>query len=62
MTIGKLVKVDREYTVTICDNGYTLVISGRDREDNWANARIVCIEMDELIDLMKQINNTQLND
>lgn len=62
MSIGKLVKVDREYTITICDNGYTLAANGRDSDDNWANARFVCTEMDELMDLMKKINNTPLND
>ena len=62
MALGKLVKVDREYTITICDNGYTLSANGRTSDDDWSNARFVCTEMDELIDLMKQINNTPLND
>ena len=62
MAIGKLVKIDREYTVTICDNGYTLSANGRDSEDNWVNSRFVCTTEEELFDLAGKLNNTPLND
>ena len=44
----KLSKVDEQFTVYMYDNGYMFEISGRDSEDDWATAKIMCNSMDEI--------------
>lgn len=50
----KLVKVNDNFNVYMYDNGYMLEISGRDDNENWATAKILCKDLDALIDLIKE--------
>lgn len=50
----KLSKVDESFTVNMYDNGYMFEISGRDSDDEWATAKIMCTTMDEIADLAKE--------
>ena len=38
----KLSKVDESFTVYMYDNGYMFDVSGRDAEEEWASAKIMC--------------------
>lgn len=50
----KLSKVDESFTVYMYDNGYMFEISGRDAEDDWATAKIMCANMDEIAELAQE--------
>lgn len=50
----KLSKVDESFTVNMYENGYMFEISGRDSEDDWATAKIVCHTMTELVELFEE--------
>jgi hypothetical protein len=50
----KLAKVNDYYSVNMYDNGFMLEISGRDHSDEWANAKIVANDVDELVELIKE--------
>ena len=50
----KLAKVIDHYSVNMYDNGFMLEISGRDHSDEWANAKIVANDIDELVELIKE--------
>jgi hypothetical protein len=50
----KLVKVDESFTVNMYDNGLMFEISGRDADDEWSSAKILCTNNDELFDLIKE--------
>ena len=50
----KLVKVNDNFNVYMYDNGYMLEISGRNENEDWATAKILCKDMDALIDLIKE--------
>ena len=50
----KLFKVDDSFTVHMYDNGYMFEISGRDQEDDWASAKIMCASIDEVAELAKE--------
>lgn len=50
----KLAKVDEQFTVYMYDNGYMFEISGRDSEDDWATAKIMCTNMDEIAELAQE--------
>ena len=50
----KLSKVDESFTVYMYDNGYMFDVSGRDEEEEWASAKIMCTSMDEIAALAKE--------
>jgi hypothetical protein len=50
----KLAKVNDHYSVNMYDNGFMLEISGRDHSDEWANAKIVANDIDELVELIRE--------
>jgi hypothetical protein len=55
MDIGsKLDKVDESITIQMYDNGFVFEISGRDSSDDWASAKIVCANIDEVMTLVKE--------
>jgi hypothetical protein len=50
----KLVKVDDSFTVHMYDNGFMFDIGGRDADDEWTSARIMCEGIDQVADLVKE--------
>lgn len=51
----KLSKVNESFTINMYDNGYMLETSGRDNNDNWANAKIMVPTVEELCELVKEV-------
>lgn len=45
----KLAKGGDSFTVNIYDNGFMVEISGRNSEDDWATAKIMCNTTEDLI-------------
>jgi hypothetical protein len=45
----KLTKVSDSFTVNMYDNGFMVEIGGRDKEDDWKTAKILCNTLDDLI-------------
>ncbi len=43
------------------DNGYMVELSGRDKDDEWPTKKIICKDLDEVIDLLKQAQTLPLN-
>jgi hypothetical protein len=50
----KLTKVDDAFTVHMYDNGYMFDISGRNSDDEWASAKIMCSTNEELCELVNE--------
>lgn len=50
----KLSKVDESFSVYMYDNGFMFDISGRNLEDEWASAKIMCTNIDEIAELAKE--------
>lgn len=50
----KLEKVNDNFSVYMYDNGFMLEISGRSEDGEWSTAKILCKDMDELIDLINE--------
>lgn len=50
----KLSKVDESFTVHMYDNGFMFDINGRDADDEWAGAKIMCTNMDEIAALANE--------
>ena len=50
----KLAKVNESFTVNMYDNGFMFEIGGRDKDDEWKNAKIMVQSVDELVALVKE--------
>jgi hypothetical protein len=50
----KLAKVNDNFSVNMYDNGYMLEIGGRNKDDDWATAKIMCNSIEELTTLIKE--------
>jgi hypothetical protein len=50
----KLSKVNDNFTVNMYDNGFMLEIGGRNKDDDWANAKIMCNSVEELVALIQE--------
>ncbi len=55
----KLSKVDESFTVNMYDNGYMFEIGGRDTDDDWATAKIMCASIDEVLVLAKEASEME---
>jgi hypothetical protein len=53
----KLSKIGDSFTINVYDNGYMLEASGRDHEDNWKTAKILCNTQDQLVALVSEAIN-----
>jgi hypothetical protein len=53
--ITKLAKVGDSFSVNMYDNGFAVEISGRNKKDDWATAKVVCTTLDELVELVKEL-------
>ena len=55
----KLSKIDEDVTVTFADNGFIITAQGRDEEDDWTNAKIVCNTLDEVVALLDEASKME---
>lgn len=53
----KLSKVDNSFTINMYDNGFMVKVGGRNSEDDWANAKIMVTNVDDLLALVKEVAN-----
>ena len=51
---SKLEKVNDNFSVNMYDNGYMFEMGGRNEDDDWVTAKIVCNNIDELVALIKE--------
>ena len=53
--IDHFAKVNDNYTITNCHNGYVVDVAGQDGDDNWINAKFVFKTLDELKDVVQDL-------
>ena len=51
---SKLDKVNDSFSVNMYDNGYMFEMGGRNDDEDWVTAKIVCNNIDELVALIKE--------
>ena len=59
---NKLKKVNEELNIYRYDNGYAVKLSGKKNEDDWADVKIVCKTLDEVIELIKEFSEMEIAD
>lgn len=55
----KLTKANDSFTVNIYDNGYMLEISGRNKSDDWATAKIMCPTLKDLMAIITEASEME---
>jgi len=53
----KLEKVNDSFSVNLYDNGFMFEMGGRDEDENWVTAKIVCHTLDEFVALIKEASD-----
>jgi hypothetical protein len=53
----KLSKCGDSLTVNMYDNGYMVEVSGRDDENDWKSAKIMCSTLDEVYAVISEAAN-----
>jgi hypothetical protein len=60
--LKKLTKVSESFTINRYDNGFMIEVSGKDTENDWKTAKIMCATQDELIEVIKEALSMELDD
>lgn len=50
----KLAKCGDSLTINMYDNGFMVEVSGRDSDDDWKTAKILCPTLDEVYAVIKE--------
>ena len=59
--LNKLAKVNESISINRYDNGFMVEVSGRDSENDWKTAKILCNTEDEMIAVVKEWNSKELD-
>ena len=57
----KLDKVNESITINRYDNGFMVEVGGRDKENDWKSAKILCNTEAEMLDVIKEWNSMELD-
>jgi hypothetical protein len=60
--LKKLSKVSESFTINRYDNGFMIEVGGRDQENDWKTAKVMCATQDELIEVIKEALSMELDD
>lgn len=59
--LTKLAKVNDSFSVNRYDNGWMVEVGGRDDDNDWKTAKVLCNTEEELIALIKEYNTMELD-
>jgi hypothetical protein len=59
--LGKLTRVSENITINRYDNGWMVEVAGRNKKEDWANAKILCNTEEEVIALIKEYNSMDVD-
>ena len=59
--LTKLAKVSDSFSVNRYDNGFMFEVSGRDKENDWKSAKILCNTEAELLAVIQECNKMELD-
>ena len=59
--LSKLAKVNESITVNRYDNGFMVEVSGRDDENDWKTAKVLCSSEAEMIAVIQEWNSMDLD-
>jgi hypothetical protein len=59
--LNKLEKVNESITINRYDNGFMVEVGGRDKENDWKSAKILCTTEAEMLDVVKEWNAMEID-
>lgn len=59
--LAKLAKVNESITINRYDNGWMIEVGGRDAENDWKTAKILCNTEEEMISVVKEWNTMEID-
>ena len=59
--LSKLAKVNESITINRYDNGFMVEVGGRDDENDWKNAKILCNTEEDMLAVVKEWNSMDLD-
>lgn len=59
--LGKLTKVNENISINRYDNGWMVEVGGRDSENDWKTAKILCSTEDEMLAVVKEWNEMEVD-
>ena len=60
--LKKLAKVNESITINRYDNGFMIEVSGRDDENDWKTAKIMCATREELFAVINEALDMEKDD
>jgi len=60
--LNKLSKVNESFTINRYDNGFMIEVSGRDDENDWKTAKIMCSTREELFEVINEALDMEKDD
>lgn len=58
--LTKLSKVNESITVNRYDNGWMVEVGGKDDNDDWKTAKILCTTEEEMLAVVKEWNSMEI--
>jgi len=59
--LKKLAKVNESITLNRYDNGWMVEVGGRNEDEDWKTAKVMCNTEEELLDVIKEWNTMDLD-
>lgn len=59
--LKKLAKVNESITINRYDNGWMVEVGGRDSENEWKTAKVMCSTEDEVLAIVKEYNSMDID-
>ena len=59
--LSKLSKVNENISINRYDNGFMVEVGGRDNENDWKTAKVLCNTEEEMIAVVKEWNSMEID-
>lgn len=59
--LSKLAKVNDNITINRYDNGFMVEVGGRDEENDWKTAKVLCSSEEEMIAVVQEWTGMELD-
>ena len=59
--LNKLAKVNESITLNRYDNGFMVEVGGRDNENDWKTAKILCSTEEEMMAVVREWNTMEID-
>jgi hypothetical protein len=60
-TLNKLAKVNESITLNRYDNGFMVEVGGRDNENDWKTAKILCNTEEEMMAVVREWTTMEID-